>query len=84
MSRKTEIQERALYLKRDMKLSVIEAEYAAKFIRKHRRCKTICQSLGRIRYIVSFHDGSLGTYATIKCENCNEEEDISDEVRSNW
>ena len=81
---KDEIKERISYLKRDMKLSDKEAEYAARFIRKHRRCKTICQSLGRIRYIVSFHDGPVGTYVTIKCENCNEKDDISDEVRSNW
>ena len=80
---KDEIKERILYLKRDMKLSDKEAEYAARFIQKHRRCKTICQSFGKITYVISFHQGVMGSFVKIHCEKCDKEKDISD-VRSNW
>lgn len=81
---KDEIKERISYLKSDMKLSDKEAENAAMFIQKHRKCYTICQTLGRIRYIISYHEGSIGSFIRIQCTNCNKEKDISDEVRSNW
>ena len=72
------------YLIKTMRLSNKEAKNAAKFIKKHKECKTICQSLGRIRYVISFHQGTIGSFVKIQCEKCHKEKDISDDVRSNW
>jgi len=80
MTEKEEVE----YLMRTMRLSNKEAKNAARFIKKHRECKTICQSLGRIRYVISFHQGSMGSFVKIQCEKCHGEKDISDDVRSNW
>ena len=84
MKNKTEIEERIENLKRYVRLSDDEASNAAKFIKKHRECKTICQSLGKIQYVISFHTGSIGSFVKIQCEKCHAETDISDDVRSSW
>ena len=72
------------YLMKTMMLSNKEAKNAARFIKKHKECKTICQSLGKITYVISFHQGSIGSFVKIQCEKCDKEKDISDDVRSNW
>ena len=72
------------FLMKTMRLSNKEAKNAARFIKKHRECKTICQSLGRIRYVISFHQGSIGSFVKIQCEKCDKEKDISDDARGNW
>ena len=72
------------YLLKTMRLSNKEAENAARFIKKHIECKTLSQSLGNITYVISFHQGSIGSFVKIQCEKCHKEKDISDDVRSNW
>jgi len=72
------------FLVNTMRLSDKEAKNAANFIKKHRECKTPSQSLGNIQYVISFHQGSMGSFVKIQCEKCHKEKDISDDERSNW
>lgn len=72
------------FLMKTMRFSDKEAKNAARFIKKHRECKTLSQSLGNIQYVISFHQGSMGSFVKIQCEKCHTEKDISDDVRSNW
>ncbi len=84
MVKKTDIREKIEYLKKDIQLSNDEIRNAAKFILHHRKCKTICQSIGQTKYCISFHECSIGSWVTIICGKCHVEMDISDKVRSNW
>ena len=72
------------YLKNEMRLSDKEVTSAIRFIQKHRKCKTICQSIGQAHYTISFSDTSIGSYVKITCEKCHKEKHISDDVRSNY
>ena len=48
MARKKEFEEKVSYLLKNMKLSIKEADNAARFIIKHRGCPTICLSFSLI------------------------------------
>ena len=82
---KDEIKERVSYLREWMKLSDKEAKTAARFIMKHRKCRSPIQNtLAHVQYVISFSETSIGSFVKIQCNKCHKEKDISDEVRSNW
>lgn len=72
------------FLIKTMKLSDKEADNAALFINKHRACTTENHSFNNVKYTIAFSETSMGSFVKIECEKCQSEEDISDDVRSNW
>jgi len=71
------------YLEKEIQLSHKEVKSAVRFIEEHRNCTTVSQSM-HIHYTISFSDTSIGSFVKIKCEICEKEKHISDDIRSNW